>query len=155
MSVSGSSITTTSARQTGIAQNQNILNNARHAGLVAAGKSRSRRDEAFHRYQQGGVAPGGNLHRILFSILGAQMYAPDTMAADATGVITVANKVSDAANGATIAKNPVNNNWYGPMARPPQEEAASGVATALGGAARVLAQQDAKVGAAPEIPWLL
>ena len=135
----------------GIVATQNLLGDPPLGEVILPGKTMSPADYAYRRWMQGGFEHGGVLHGILLQQLGGNNFSHDTSMADATGTDTVANNEGDAANGATVAKNPVNNNNYGYMSYA-VDETSEEVSTPLGGAARVLSQADAKVGTAPEVP---
>ena len=152
MPTTSAPVSATTDKRGGILATQNILGNPPLAEVILPGKTKSPADYAYARWMQGGFEKGGNLHRVLMQMLSGNDFSADRGMADATGTDTVANNEGDAANGATITKNPVNSSWYGTMAGYAADETSEEVSTPLGGISRVLSQADAKVGNAPEVP---
>jgi len=145
-------VASTAERPGGILATQNILGDPSLAEVILPGKTKSPADYAYARWMQGGIEHGSALHGVLMQMLTGTDFSADRGMADVTGTDTVANNEGDAANGATVAKNPIQPSWYGTDVSYPKDETAEEVSTPLGGVARVISQADAKVGNAPEVP---
>ena len=122
-----------------IVRDQNLAGDGR-AGSEAA------RAAAFAYIAEKGYYGSKAQSSILRQAIGANNYSQDTAVAENTATETVANNEGDAANGATVVKNPIQPSWYGTDVSYPKDETSEEVSTVLGGAARVLSQADAKVG---------
>ena len=146
MVATSAAVASTAERPGGILATQNILGDPSLAEVILPGKTKSPADYAYARWMQGGIEHGSALHGVLMQMLTGTDFSADRGMADVTGTDTVANNEGDAANGATVAKNPIQPSWYGTDVSYPKDETAEEVSTPLGGASRVLSQQDAKVG---------
>ena len=145
MPTTSAPIAATTDKPGGILATQNIIGDPPLAEVILPGKTKSPADYAYARLRQGGVEHGSVLHGVLMQILSGNNFSHDTMMADATGIDTVANNTGDAANGATVVKNPINNHYYG-YTTYAKDETSEEVSTPLAGAGRVLSQADAKRG---------